>query len=97
MSLTSILSIALGVKLAQLDDDDEIIIPLDFLHTFTYNGAPVHEGDTIEVMTECYGKQPGRVYSICASPFYGEDWMVAYVGSLEGESFWTTYVKVEVE
>lgn len=97
MSLASLFAIALGVKSFQLNSDDEIQVPLDFLHTFTYNGAPIHEGDIVEVMTAAYGKQHGRVLSICASPFWGESWMTAYIGSLEREDVWTTYERVEDE
>lgn len=41
--------------------------------------------------------QRGQVLSIGKSPFYGEEHIdAAYVGSLHGQPFWTTYILGEV-
>src|SRR5882724_1721538 len=82
----------------QLDEDDNIIVPLfDEVH-FTYEGAVIEVGSVLVVDTDACGKQIGRVNTICDNPF-GEG-MSAYVTWLDEDikqPRWTTYLPLEIE
>lgn len=50
-------------------------------------------GDYVWIDTLCYGTQLGKVEAVVPSPFYGEDWMCAFVVG----NGWTEYVRIDVE